>query len=471
METLNLLIGGQDIIGREIMDVINPATGLPFIQCSVGDTELVDRAVVLAKSAQKAWSSKSWTERQACLARIADDIHSQSEDLSRMLTLEQGKPLAEARLEVAYTEGFFRYYSSAELPRRVLEQTGVKRIEAHARPLGVVAAITPWNFPLLIAAVKVPAALLAGNAVILKPAPTTPVSTLMLGRIIDRHVPKGTIAVLVDRNDLGEVLTTHPDIRKVSFTGSTATGKRVMSSAAGTLKRITLELGGNDAAIVLGDVNPADVARRMFPSIFTCAGQNCLAVKRIYAQRDVYEQLGSELASIAKQAVVGDGLAAATTMGPLQNVAQYDRVKALYAEASQQGCVLSGGPAEGTSGYFFRPTVIADMENGMRLVDEEQFGPLIPLIPFDHSEEALRLANASIYGLGGSVWSKDVDAAYQLAAQLEVGTAWVNQHFDVSPQIPFSGAKQSGIGFEFALEGLAEFTQQQIINVAVQGNK
>jgi acyl-CoA reductase-like NAD-dependent aldehyde dehydrogenase len=465
MDDTQLLVGGRTLRGAGELEVTNPATGRVFARCGRADAQQLDLAVEAATHAQRNWAARPWRERQAALLAMAQVIDEDAEGLARLLTMEQGKPLAEARLEVAYTAGFFRYYGSVELPMRVLEQTAQRRIEAHARPLGVVGAITPWNFPLLIMAVKVPAALLAGNAVVLKPAPTTPLSTLRLAHRIQHLLPPGTLNVVTDANDLGGLLTTHSGVRKVSFTGSTATGKKVMASAAGTLKRITLELGGNDAAIVLDDVDAARVARALYPSIFTCAGQNCLAVKRLFVQRRAYEALARELVALAQQAVVGDGLAPETTMGPLQNRQQFERVVSLHEEAATQGRVLCGGIVPGP-GYFIRPTLVADMAPGQRLVDEEQFGPVLPLVPFDDEELALAFANGSPYGLGGSVWSASTERAYALAARLEVGTAWVNQHFDVAPHIPFTGAKQSGLGFEFAVEGLAEYTQQQIINVA-----
>jgi acyl-CoA reductase-like NAD-dependent aldehyde dehydrogenase len=305
-------------------------------------------------------------------------------------------------------------------------------------------------------------ALIAGNTVVLKPAPTTPLSTLYFAALIKDALPPGVLNVIADANDLGEALTAHPDIRKISFTGSTATGRKVMRNAAGTLTRVTLELGGNDAGIVLDDVDPKAVAPKIFDGAFGNSGQICIAMKRLYVHESIYDQMCGELASLADSAVVGDGLEQGTQFGPLQNEAQFAKVKSIIDDARLHGTVLGGG-ATPVKGYFVRPTIVRDIAEGSRLVDEEQFGPVLPVIKYADPEDALARANASPYGLGGSIWSPDIARAKSLARRMDAGTVWINKHTGLSPAIPFAGAKQSGIGVEMGLEGVLEFTQIQVI--------
>jgi acyl-CoA reductase-like NAD-dependent aldehyde dehydrogenase len=328
-----------------------------------------------------------------------------------------------------------------------------------------VGAIVPWNFPMILMAFKVPAALLAGNTVVLKPAATTPLTALKLAELVKDILPPGVLNVITDANDLGGELTKHPDVRKISFTGSTETGKKVMAGAADALKRITLELGGNDASIVLGDVDPKEVAPKIFGGAFSNAGQICIAIKRVYAHESIYDALCDELAKLAEAAVVGDGLEQGVTMGPLQNKAQFEKVLGFIEAGRKDGKIIAGGERIGDKGYFIRPTIVRDIEDGSRLVDEEQFGPVLPVIKIKGAEDALARANSSQYGLGGSVWTSDLDKAVGIAEQMDTGTIWVNKHADLGPNIPFAGAKQSGLGVELGEEGLEEFTQVQVINV------
>jgi len=330
----------------------------------------------------------------------------------------------------------------------------------------VVGAIIPWNFPVLIVAFKLPLALLAGNTVVLKPAPTTPLTTLRLGEIMAEVLPAGVVNIITDQNDLGARLTSHPDIAKISFTGSSATGQKVMAAAAGTIKRLTLELGGNDAAIVLPGADPAKVAPGLFAGAFLNAGQVCLAIKRAYVHESIYEEVCARLAELADQAVLGDGLEQGVTIGPVQNRMQFDKLKGFLDAARAEGRIIAGGTVEDRPGFFIRPTIVADVEDGARIVDEEQFGPILPVIRFDDVEAALARANSSVWGLGGSVWGEDREANRRVAERMESGSVWINKHLDFGPNIPFGGAKQSGLGVEFAEEGLAEFTQIRILNEA-----
>jgi acyl-CoA reductase-like NAD-dependent aldehyde dehydrogenase len=288
----------------------------------------------------------------------------------------------------------------------------------------------------------------------------------MLGEICQRIFPAGVVNVVTDANDLGDHLTSHPDVAKISFTGSTKTGKNVMASAAGSIKRLTLELGGNDAGIVLDDAKPAEVAQGIFNGAFMNCGQVCIALKRLYVHESIYDEMCEELIKLADAAVVDDGLAQGAQIGPLQNKAQYEKVAALIDEARSNGATVHGGETIDRPGYFIRPAIVRGLTDGDRLVDEEQFGPVLPVISYADPEDALRRANASVYGLGGSIWSGNRERALELATRMEAGTVWINKHLDFGPAIPFAGAKQSGLGIEFADEGLAEFTQIQVINAA-----
>lgn len=466
MKQFKLLIGGELVDGDATMDVINPATGKVLTQCPRGSVAQANAAVAAAKAAFPAWSAKSYAERAAVLAKYADAIEARLPEIATLLTQEQGKPTADAQWEVGGTIAFIRYFAGLKVEPKVLVDNETTRVEQHRIPLGVVAAITPWNFPVLLLNGKVAPALLAGNTLVAKPAPTTPLTTLLLGEIAKDIFPAGVFNTVTDANDLGGVLTQHPDVRKISFTGSTATGKKVMASAADSVKRVTLELGGNDAAIVLEDANPKEIAPKIFGTAFANNGQVCVAIKRLYVHEKIYDDVVNEMVELANKAVVGDGLEAGTTLGPLQNKMQFEKVKSLVEETKKAGKVVAGGQVSDSGGYFIRPTIVRDVTDGDRIVDEEQFGPILPIIKFTDAEDALKRANNSDYGLGGSVWSKDTARAAQLATRMESGTTWVNKHLDLTPGIPFGGAKQSGMGVEFSEEGLNEFTQNHVVNIA-----
>ncbi|WP_332769082.1 aldehyde dehydrogenase family protein [Phenylobacterium sp.] len=466
MAQFKLLIDGRLEDGDSTMEVINPATEESVATCPRASKAQLDKAVAAAKTAFPAWRDTPIAERRAALVAMADVIQANAPELARLLTQEQGKPIEAATGEVYGAAAFFRYFSTLDLPIKVLDDGPGRKVELRRRALGVVGAIVPWNFPMILMAFKVPAALLAGNTVVLKPAATTPLSTLRFAELVKDMVPPGVLNVIADANDLGGALTAHPDVNKISFTGSTETGKKVMAGAADALKRITLELGGNDAAIVLGDVNPEATAGKIFSAAFQNSGQVCIAVKRAYVHESIYDAVCDELARLADAAVVGEGLQQGVQMGPLQNKMQYEKVLGVIEDARKTGKIIAGGLAPEGKGYFIRPTIVRDITDGTRLVDEEQFGPVLPVIKIRDGEDALARANASAYGLGGSIWSDDLDVAYDLAGRMESGTVWINKHAELDPGIPFGGAKTSGIGSELGEAGLAEFTQMQVINMA-----
>ncbi len=461
-----LLIGGNLVDGDSTMDVVNPATEDVITKAPRASEAQLNDAVAAAKAAFPAWAETPIEQRRTVINAIANAIEAEAEDFARLLTQEQGKPLPDATGEVLGTVAFMRYFATLDMPVKVLDDNEGRRVEAHRKPLGVIGAIVPWNFPMILMAFKLPPALLAGNTLVLKPAPTTPLTTLKLAGILKEIVPAGVVNVITDANDLGAPLTAHPDIRKVSFTGSTATGAKVMEGAAKLLKRVTLELGGNDAGIVLDDVDPKEAAPQLFQSAFQNSGQVCIAMKRLYVHESIYDEMCAELAKLAEEAIIGDGLEQGTQLGPLQNKMQFDKVKDLIEDARGSGNIIAGGTTPDQKGYFIRPTIVRDIEDGTRLVDEEQFGPVLPVIKYSDADDAVARANASPYGLGGSVWAKDTDRAYALADKMDAGTIWVNKHAELDPMIPFGGSKMSGVGAELGADGLEEFTQLKIINMA-----
>lgn len=461
-----LLINGELVEGDASLDVINPATGKTHITVARASEAQADAAVKAAKAAYTTWSKMSWADRAALINKLADAMEAKTEELARALTQEQGKPIAEAMGEVMGAVGFMRYFCMLEIKPKVLEDSDAKLVEEHRRPLGVVAGITPWNFPLLLGVAKIAPALVAGNTFVLKPAPTTPVTSLMVGEMAADILPAGVFNIVTDQNDLGAFLTHHDDVAKVSFTGSTATGKKVMESAASTLKRITLELGGNDAAIVLPDVDVAETAPKIFGTGFMNAGQICVAVKRVYVHESQYDEMCDAIAGMAAQHPVGDGLEQGVAMGPLQNKQQFDKAKGYLDIAKRDGKVIAGGEATEDGGYFIQPTVVRDIDGDSPLVKEEQFAPIMPIVKYDDVDDVIASANATEYGLGGSVWGKDVEKAKEVALKVDSGTVWVNHHLDLAPNLPFSGAKNSGIGVEWSEEGLMEYTQRHVVNIA-----
>jgi acyl-CoA reductase-like NAD-dependent aldehyde dehydrogenase len=466
MDAFHLLIAGKPVAGASTFNVMNPATEEVLAACPRANLTQLNEAVAAAKAAFPAWAATPLEGRSRLLLELADALGGRSDDLARLLTQEQGKPLFAAREEIGETIDTLRIFAAMDLPLKVLEETDSARIVQQRTPLGVVAAITPWNFPIVLLAIKLAPALLAGNTVVIKPAATTPLTTLRVGEICARIFPAGVVNVIADMNDLGDALTSHPHVAKVTFTGSTATGRKVMASVAGTLKRLTLELGGNDAAIVLDDVDPRAIAPKLFQAAMVNSGQVCLAAKRVYVPDSLYDAVCAELAKLAESAVVGNGLDAGTQFGPVQNKMQFDKVQGFIAEARERGKVIAGGtPVEGR-GYFIRPTIVRDIADDARLVREEQFGPVLPVLRYSDLDEVIARANSTEYGLGASVWSADPERAYEVALRIDAGTVWVNKHLDLPPNIPFGGAKQSGLGTEMGQEGLEEFTQAKIINIA-----
>jgi acyl-CoA reductase-like NAD-dependent aldehyde dehydrogenase len=370
-----------------------------------------------------------------------------------------------SRFELHGAEAWARHTASHDLPVEVLSDDESGRVELHRKPLGVVGSILPWNFPILIAIWHFVPAIRAGNTVVLKPSPHTPLSTIRLVEILNEVLPAGVLNVVAGNDDLGQMMAEHPGIQKIVFTGSCGTGKKVMKAAAGNLKRLTLELGGNDAGIVLADADPKEIAERLFWGAFINNGQTCAALKRLYVPDAIYDEVCDALVDYAKNVQVGHGLDDKSVLGPIQNKMQYDKVVDLVEDAKRNGArILCGGAVPDGPGYFYPVTIVADVTDGMRIVDEEQFGPVLPVIRYTDVEDAIERANALDVGLGGSAWSSDPALAKAVAHRLECGTAWVNSHGGIKPFAPFGGVKGSGFGVEFGDLGLKEYTSLQVVH-------
>jgi acyl-CoA reductase-like NAD-dependent aldehyde dehydrogenase len=459
----SMTIDGGAVPTTDSFGVVNPATAEVFAQAPECTRAQLDAAMESAQKAYRDWRSDEGARREA-LHRAADALFGAADAIGPVLTAEQGKPLAEAGMEVLGAGVWFKYFADLELPREVIQDDDTAFAEVLRRPLGVVAAITPWNFPLILASWKIAPALLAGNTMVLKPSPFTPLATLKLGELLAGIFPPGVLNVVSGGDELGQWMTSHPVPRKISFTGSVATGKQVAAAAAPDLKRVTLELGGNDPAIVLDDVDPAAIAEKLFWGAFANNGQVCSAIKRVYVPERLYGQVVEALADRARSVKVGDGTAEGTQLGPINNRPQFDRVSELVADAIAGGAtaVTGGKPVDGP-GYFYEPTILSELTDGTRIVDEEQFGPALPVIAYRDLDDAVERANATHFGLSGSVWSADPERGAQVAARLECGTAWVNAHLALAPHQPFGGAKWSGIGVENGPWGLLGFTEIQVL--------
>ncbi len=461
-----MTIGGQAVSGATSFEVLNPATGQVIGSAPDCTPEQLDAAVAAARKAFPAWSATPIEKRREALLGIAGVLGGNVEELKRLLTSEQGKPHEGAMGDVLGGAYWCQATSTLEIPEKVVEDSAERHGITRHVPIGVVGAIAPWNFPIILAMFKVAPALLAGNTVVLKPSPFTPLTTLRMGELLRGVLPDGVLNIVTGGDALGPWMTSHPGIDKISFTGSSATGRKVMASASETLKRVTLELGGNDAAIVLPDVDIAEVAEKLFWAAFGNSGQICIATKRMYVHKDIYEPLKTAIVDYAKTVKMGDGAEQGTQLGPINNKLQYERVLDLIADSKAKGYkFLMGGDVSPAPGYFVPITIIDNPPENSRIVQEEQFGPVLPLLSFDTLEEAIDRANASPYGLGASIWTADEAKALDISSRIAAGTVWINETQHLSPLGAFGGHKQSGLGSEGALEGLLEYTNTQTVYV------
>lgn len=461
------LINGEMVSTDDMLDVVNPANEEVIGQVPACGEDELNSAVLAAREAFRTWSKKPIDDRRAVVQAISATIKENADELFRLLTAEQGKPHAQAQGEVYGAAAMSGAQATLDLDDEINEDSEERLSRTRRVPVGVVGGIVPWNFPIMMAVQKIAPALLSGCTIVLKPSPFTPLTTLRLAELIKDVVPAGVVNIITGEDSLGPLITAHPGIDKITFTGSTETGKKIMEGASKDLKRITLELGGNDASIVLPDANVEKVAEQLFWSSFTNAGQICVAAKRIYIHEDIYDKLSQAIADYAKNVKVGDGSQQGTAVGPIQNKKQYERVLELVQDAKDNGYkfLVGGDHDPDIPGYYMPITILDNPPEDARIVAEEQFGPVMPLMKFSTTDEAIARANASEYGLAGAVWTDNPDEGVRVAEQMETGTVWVNEFLHLSPFAPFGGHKQSGFGAEYGKEGLLEFTYPQVITV------
>jgi acyl-CoA reductase-like NAD-dependent aldehyde dehydrogenase len=465
MTVFAMTIDGASVTTDTTLQVLDPATGEVFAQVPDCTREQLDDAMEAARAAFVA--APGMAERRAMLHECADAVDAVAEELGYIQTREQGMPVAASIARVKGAANGFRRYAALDIPVVAIKDDETARIQVTRRPLGVIVVITAWNGPLLQAMNNIAPALWTGNSVVVKPSPFTPAATLRLGEVLGRVVPPGLVNVVSGADPLGQWAVEHPVPRGVSFTGSVETGRKVNVAAAADLKRVLLELGGNDPAIVLDDVDPVVVARRLFTIAFRNSGQVCQAPKRIFVPEHMHDEIATEMARCAREAKVGSGLDEGTRLGPVANEVQFEKVKDLVRDAVTAGGELTaGGSVVDRPGYFFEPTIVTGVKEGTRIVDEEQFGPVLPLMAYRDVDEAVRRANATHYGLGASVGSADEERAQQVADQLETGNVWINTHAEQHPDAPFGGVKLSGLGRRNGAWSLQSFTEVETVWVS-----
>mgnify|MGYP006138543821 CR=1 FL=1 len=461
-----MTIDGQQVHKKETFDVVNPATGELVAKCPNASIEDLDAAVTAAKKAFPAWAALPDPERKAICTSLAGKLEEEAENIAQTLTKEQGKPLGGlgSRFEMGGAQAWAGYTASLDLPVKILQDDDQAHIELHRKPIGVVGSITPWNWPVMIAIWHIVPALRAGNTVVIKPSPYTSLSTLQAVQAMNEILPPGVLNVVSSDDKLaniGAAMAAHTDINKIVFTGSCGTGEKIMQTAANTMKRLTLEMGGNDAGIVLPDCDPKEIAEGLFWGAFINSGQTCACMKRLYVHDSIHDEVCEELVNFAKNIPMGNGMDESSLLGPINNIMQFETVSRLVADGAKQGKVLLGG--EPGEGLFFPITIISDLPADAPLIVEEQFGPALPVIRYTDLEEAITAANNSDNGLGGSVWSKDKEKAKEIANRMECGTVWINGHGGIQPNAPFGGVKKSSLGVEFGEEGLLENTNIQVV--------
>ena len=446
-------------------DVINPATGAPFAKCPDATRDQLDRAVAAARRAQPAWAALSYDKRRDYLNKFSQALKDNARRIAELITKEQGKPVGDSMGEMAGSSKSLEGMGLIELHNEVIRDDERGRYEMLYKPFGVVAGITPWNVPIGLAMHKVAQALICGNTLVLKPSPYTPLATLAVGELARTVFPAGVYNTVAGGNDLGRWMTEHEGIDRVTFTGSVATGKRVAASAAGTLKRVTLELGGNDPAIVLDDADMEFTTQGIFNGAFRNCGQICMAIKRVYVPERMYDQLAEGVAKLASNYRVGDGFEDGVQMGPIQNKMQFDKVMDVMEDTKRQPGVkiLTGGHQLNRPGYFIAPTVVTNIADDARLVTEEQFGPVVPILKYTDLDDAVRRANDTRFGLGASVWGKDVAKAAEVGKRIDAGTVWINRHIGSEPDVPFGGFKESGMGREHGVMGMQSYMEAQVV--------
>jgi len=441
---------------------INPATGKANPEVPVSTQKDVDDAVAAAKEAFKTWSKTPYAQRKEAVLAFADGLEQYVPEFGKLLTQEQGKPNQFAVGEINTGVHWLRALSKIELKEEIVEEDDSKQVIVRYTPLGVTVGIVPWNFPVHLACGKIAPSVLTGNPIIIKPSPFTPYCDLKLGELAQRYFPPGVIQVLSGDDHLGPWLTAHPGPDKISFTGSTFTGKKVMESAAKTLKRVTLELGGKDPAIICKDIDVEAVAQKIATLAFLNSGQICLAIKRIYVHESIHDQFRDAMVAFTKQLKVGEGNEEGVFLGPIQNSMQYEKVKTFFSDIEKENWTVAvGGKNEDKPGYFITPTIIDKPADDSRIATEEPFGPIVPLMTWTDEADVISRANNTKMGLGASVWSNDLTEASRIARELDAGSVWVNTHLELDPNAPFGGHKESGVGYEWGVGGLKSFCNAQ----------
>ncbi len=465
MQKYQTMIDGELIDSENGFEIHNPATGEVIGWAPISTSEEIERAIQSAKHAQVDWAAKSHEERKALLLKVAKVLEENAEYLAKLITIEQGKPLAGpgSMFEMQACVGWTQVAGSLDLAPEVVFEDETRRDEVHYSPLGVVAAIAPWNWPLMIAIWQISSSLRMGNTVVIKPSEYTPIGTLEMVRLMNTVLPAGVLNVISGDGAIGAQLVGHSDIDKIMFTGSTATGQRVVEASANNLAKLTLELGGNDAAIVLPDADPQKIAEDLFWGAFINMGQTCACAKRLYVHTSIHDEVVAALKALAEAMPMGNGLDDGIVLGPVQNRMQHNKVVELVEAAKSDGAtIVCGGTAD--EGLFYPITLVTNISDDSRLVKEEQFGPVLPILKYEDLESAIASANALDVGLGASVWSGDTSAAAKVAARIEAGTVWINQHGAVHPMVPFGGSKLSGYGAEFGIAGLKAVSQAKVIS-------
>lgn len=468
-----MLIAGErrEASSGRSFEVTNPATGDLLAKLPLGGMEDVRIAAEVTEATQPVWAKVPPRDRAKVLVVAAQLIRERAPALAEQLTREQGKPLHEATDEIRGAANVFEYYAGLGSTFREEYHRLGSALDAFVlqQPIGVCAAVIPWNMPALIFAWKSAPALLCGNGLIVKPASTAPLTPLALvGILLEAGIPDGLLnAVTGNGSDVGEALVTDPRVRKVSFTGSTEAGKRIMTLAAANVKRLTLELGGSDPMIVCEDADVKAAVAGAIANRYYNAGQVCTAVKRLFVHQAVVDEFTQQLVQGVGKLVLGSGLAPETRMGPLNSAGGLERIRTLVDETREDetGTVVAGGVEPNGVGHFYKPTVITEVAEDSRLLTEEVFGPVLPIVRVRDLDEAIMRANRSPFGLGASVWTRNADYAREAALRLEAGIVWVNLHLKVPPEVPFGGIKESGIGRENGIGALDAWSEVKTVLV------
>ena len=464
LQAMTMTIAGRPVDSAARFDVFDPSTGKVLATAPNASPADLDAAIAAARAAAPAWEATPWQDRQTALQQMAGVLMQNKDELARLLVMEQGRPLEAALHEIMISAYWFTETAKLRIVDDVISDDNAGQTVVRHLPLGVVGALVPWNYPIVLAVWKIAPALLAGNTMVLKPSPFTPLTTLRMIELMRDVVPAGVLNAISGDHDLGPRMTSHPGFDKISFTGSTETGKAVMRSAADGLARLTLELGGNDAAIVLDDADLDTTVPALFWGAFINSGQICIAAKRIYVHDSLYDAFSQRFADLARSVKMGPGLEEGVQLGPVQNRRQYERVCDMLQDC-KDNCydILAGGDLPEGDGWFVPATVIGNPPDSARIVREEPFGPIVPLLKFSTEDEALDRANATDFGLAGSVWTSDEARGQALARRLQTGTVWINTIQKPSPHAPMSGHKASGFGAENGIEGLRAYTITQTI--------